>query len=415
MFAFPQREPTPQELDSVKNLANEVYAKLGTGSDYVELCKQYSSDRQSAGKNGNLGWVQTGMRYPQPFMDAIFSLKDTGEYTTPIQTAFGFHIIKLNDKKPRESWEEAKGRILQQLASSDLSEEVSALKIADLAKEVKYETDKKAYESLMQLANTYFPLDSNSISITSQDQHTLLTVDDQTFSVADFTEFLQKYGNFRYNVSTDFVAKSYENFVLAKLREVYMATLGDRYPEYRNLLNEYHDGILLFNVMNEEVWEKAANDTLALTNYFAAYKDKYKWDTPRYKGLIINCKDEETLNKAKELAAKSKEALDLDVILKTALNNDSTSRIAIRKGLWAKGENKFIDAAIFQSSVEPDLVPNFPLYFVEGKLLNEPEEYTDAKGLVISDYQEIREKEWMQSLRNKYKVEINKKALKSIK
>ncbi|MDR1809547.1 MAG: peptidylprolyl isomerase [Prevotella sp.] len=416
MLGFPQREPTEQEIDSVKKIANEVYAKLQTGGDYSELCKQYSTDRQSAENGGSIGWVQTGMRYPQAFMDAVFALRDTGEYSLPFKTPFGFHIVKLNAKEPRESWAETKDRIVRQLGNSDLAEELSALKTANLAKETTCKTDRKVFDSLLKSANSAYPLDSVSLSVTLQDKRTLLTVGKEKFSVADFTEYMQKNGNFRYTVSTDFLSKSYDNFVLAKLKDAYAASLVDKYPEYRNLLREYHDGILLFNVMNDEIWEKAAADTLGLTNYFAANKSKYTWDEPRYKGYIISCADEATVTAAKEIIAQNNNALaGLDVALKTALNNDSTSRVSIKKGIWAKGENKFIDAAVFQSEEKPEPLAAFPHYFVEGNLLSAPEEYTDAKGLVISDYQEVREKEWMQSLRDKYKVEIDQKALKTIK
>jgi peptidyl-prolyl cis-trans isomerase SurA len=415
MLGFPQREPTEQETDSVKKLANEIYAQLTTGGNYAELCKLYSTDKASSENGGNLGWVQTGIRYPQTFMDAVFSLKDTGEISLPVKTPFGFHIIRLNERIPRDSWDEAKDRIIRQLNSSDMSEELALLKKNRLASKVSLKIDNKVYDNLLLLANTYYPLDSASLSITAQDKRTLLTVDGVKYSVSDFTAYLQKSGNFRYNLSTDFLSKSFDAYVLAKLREAYTNSLEDRYPEYRNLAREYYEGTLLFNLMNDEVWEKAANDTVGLTNYFAANKDKYTWDAPRYKGYIINCKDDAVLKAAREIAASNKDAADLAAVLKSALNNDSINNVVVRKGVWAKGENKFIDEAVYQEKSDPEPLTGYPLYFVEGKLLKTPEEYTDIKGLVISDYQEVREKEWMQSLRDKYKVEIVQKVLKTIK
>ncbi|GAB6010748.1 foldase protein PrsA [Viscerimonas tarda] len=415
MLNYPQREPTAQETDSVRKIADEVYARLKAGGNYAELSDQFSGDRQSAEKAGNLGWMQTGTRYPQSFMDAVFTLKDTGSFTTPVATSFGFHIIRLNEKADRESWAESKAKIIKQLENSDLSEELTSLKIKNLAKNVDYKTDNAVYNNLLSLANANFPLDSASISITSQDSRTLLTVGGKKYSVADFTAYLQKNGNFRQNLSTEFLARSFDTYLLANLKAAYTLSLEDKYPEYRNLLHEYHDGILLFNVMNEEIWEKAANDTTGLVNYFNTNKSNYKWDSPHYKGRIVYCKDEATLKAAKDIASKNKQNPDIDALIKSSFNNDSINLVSIKKGVWAKGENQFVDAAVFKAGPEPEPVASYPFYFVDGRLINAPEDYTDIKGLVVSDYQELREKEWMQSLRDKYKVEVDRKVLRTVK
>ena len=416
MFTFPQQESTQQQLDSVKKVANDVYAKLKTGSDYTELCKEYSTDRGSAENGGVLGWVQTGARIPQSFLDAVFSLKDAGDFTAPVETEFGFHIIKLNEWADRESWNESKDGIIRQLESSDFIEELSMLKKNVLLnKGINFKIEQSIYNELLTMANAYFPLDSISMDVTSKDNRTLLTVGNKTYKVSDFTNYMQKNGNFRYNISTDFLSKSFDNYILVNLGEAYDSSLEDRYPEYRNLLREYHDGILLFNVMNQEVWEKSANDTIGLTNYFRTNKNNYKWNAPHYKGRIIYCKDEATLVAAKKIVSKNKNKPDLDIILRSSLNNDSVNVVSIKKGVWAKGDNQFIDAGGFKVKIEPEPIANYPLYFLQGKQIKAPEEYTDVKGLVVSDYQELMEKEWMQQLRNKYKVEVNQNILETIK
>ena len=217
------------------------------------------------------------------------------------------------------------------------------------------------------------------------------------------------------NVSTDFVQHALDNFTLSCLENAYVMSLEDQYPEYRNLLREYHDGILLFNVMTQEVWDKASKDEKGLADYFNKNRKKYTWDAKRFKGNIIYCKDEQSLQEAKKIAGKNKKADDLDTILKSALNTDSTSVVFSKKGVWAKGENKFVDAEIFGAEEKPEPVKNYPLYFVQGRLIDKPEQYTDVKGLVISEYQEVREKEWMQSLREKYPVEVDEAVLNTIK
>lgn len=413
MFAYPQRDATTAQKDSVKKVAENVYNKLTAGGNYADLCKEYSSDQSSAERGGSLGWVRIGYGLPSEFMDASYALKDTGDISKPITTAFGYHIIKLEDKAPRDSWEESKAQIVNQVKRGDLLEKVKDLEMQKYARANSYKINKDSRDLIISLANNYLPNDSVYLSTLSAYDKELLSVRDQKYTVGDFAKYLPTANN-RYNVSTDFVSKAIDGFIYDKLKEAYIGSLEDRYPDYKNLLKEYHDGILLFNVMNQQVWENASNDTVGLMDYFKKNKSKYKWDSPRYKGHIVFCKDEATKAAAEKLAKKYKKE-DLNNYLKSQLNNDSVSVVFARKGVWAKGDNKFVDVAAFKSTESPEPMKDYPFYFITGKTISAPEEYLDVKGLVVSDLQEQKEKEWIEALRKKYPVEINETVLKSIK
>lgn len=415
MFAFPQRNPNQQQIDSVKTIAQNVYNKLLSGGNYAELCKEYSSDKRSAEQAGNLGWLRTGIGLPPEFMDAAFALQDTNTVTAPVKTNFGYHIIKIQGKEPRDSWEQMKTQITRHINSSDWADNVNREKIKNLASKVKYQLNQPSYADLISWANSYSPMDSLFLNKIENNNNLLLTVGDQKYTQKDFAEFLKRNANYKYNLSTDIVKSGVENFTYTKLREGYSDAVVTIYPELANLLQEYHDGILLFNIMNEEVWEKAANDTIGLTNYFERNKSKYKWDAPRYKGYIVYCKDEATLKEADKLAKRIKKGENLNTYLKESLNNDSVSVVFARRGVWAKGDNKFIDEQVFKTAEKPEPLKDYPYYFVTGSLISAPAEYTDVKGLVISDLQEQKEKEWLSQLKNKYKVEIDPKVLQSLK
>jgi peptidyl-prolyl cis-trans isomerase SurA len=178
-------------------------------------------------------------------------------------------------------------------------------------------------------------------------------------------------------------------------------------------MNEYHDGILLFEVSNNEVWEKASKDTAGLAAFFKKNVEKYNWDKPHFKGRIVKCKNEETLNAAKDII-NTQPKDSIDKYLRQL--NDSVVNIKIEKGLFVQGDNKFVDQFIFNDTVEAEKDANFPYVFVPGVLLDEtPEDYTDVRGLVTADYQEYLEKHWIDSLRKKYPVKINEKILKKVK
>jgi len=413
MMAYPQRDSSTAQKDSVRKVAEEVYKKLSEGGNYEELCKEFSTDQSSASRGGSLGWVRVGYGLPSEFMDAAFALKDTGTVSKPITTAFGYHIIKLEDKAPRDSWEESKKQIVNQVKRGDLIDKVKELEMQKYARANSYKINKNTRDLIISLANNYLPNDSVYLSTLAGYDEELLTVGNKKYSVKDFAEYLPTANN-RYNVSTDFVSNAIDGFIYNKLKDAYIASLEDRYSEYKNLLKEYHDGILLFNVMNQQVWENAANDTVGLINHFKNNKPKYKWDSPRYKGHIVYCKDEATMQQAQKAAKKYKKD-DLNNYLKSQLNNDSVTLVFARKGIWGKGDNKFVDAAVFKAEEAPEPLKDYPFYFVTGKTISSPEEYIDVKGLVISDLQEQKEKEWIEALRKKYPVEVNEEVLKTIK
>jgi len=416
MFGFPSREPSAQQADSVKAVAQVVYDKLKAGGNYEELCTEYSSDKQSASRGGNMGWINEFTRLPKSFLDASYALKNTGDVTDLVKTDFGYHIIKLDGKADRDSWEDSKKQLVGQIKNSDMTNKLNILKVERIGKELDFKPNKDVYTELRVLANDYIPTDSVFIEKTANNNKVLFTANDKSFTVADFSKFVAKQPNNRTPLSTELLDVLLVNYELSVLAENEVNSLEAKHPDYRNLLREYHDGILLFNVMNAEVWEKTANDNEGLKAFFDKNRAKYNtWTAPKYKGYIIYTKDENTLKSAKKLANKNKKADDLGQILKTAFNNDSTTLVSIKKGLWAKGENKFIDSEIFKGTEKPEPLTNFPHFFVIGKTISAPEEYTDVKGQVISDLQEVREKEWMESLRAKYPVEINESVLKTIK
>lgn len=184
-------------------------------------------------------------------------------------------------------------------------------------------------------------------------------------------------------------------------------------PELKNLIREYHDGLLLFEVCNREVWEKAAQDEAGLAQYFKQNKKKYKWDAPRFKGISYHVKD------AKDVAAVRKcvKKLPFDQWtekLRTEFNNDSIIRIRVKKGIFKEGDDALVDNKIFKKDTTVTEMKDYPFSATYGKKLKAPEDYTDVRGLVTADYQELLEKAWVDELRKKYTVVVNKDVLATV-
>ncbi|NDW18315.1 hypothetical protein D0T53_07110 [Dysgonomonas sp. 216] len=416
MFGFSHPDTSVEQKDSIKKIAQEVYNKLVAGADYSELSKEYSTDRQSAEKGGKMGWIDEYTRLPRSFTQAAYSIKKEGDITEPIETAYGYHILKLEGKAPRDSWKQSKERLVNIVNSSDRVEDVRALKNQRLEKLFNFKANKAAYDELNALANDYSPADSVFNEKTANNNEVLFNADGVNYRISDFSKYVANNAkSSRTRFSTDMLKQllsSYEESVLFNIEE---NSLEKRFPEYRNLLREYNDGILLFNVMNEEVWDKTAKDDEGLAEYFKNNNSKYVWENPKHKGLIIHCADEATLKAAKKLANKNKKAKNQGEIILEALNNDSVKNVRVQRSLFAKGENKFVDQEVFKTGEKAEPLDKYPYFFVIGKVIPKPEEYSDVKGQVISDLQEVREKEWMEALRKKYPVEVNEAILKSIK
>lgn len=185
-------------------------------------------------------------------------------------------------------------------------------------------------------------------------------------------------------------------------------------PDLKNLIREYHDGLLLYEVSNRTVWDKAAKDEAGLEAYFKKNKKKYAWDEPRFKGIAYHVKKEADVKAVRDCVKKLRFA-DWNEALRTTFNNDSIIRIRVEKGIFKKGDNALVDRDVFKKDTVVTPTKDYPIDATYGKMLKKgPEDYTDVRGLVTADYQDMLEKEWVEALRKKYKVVINQDVLKTV-
>lgn len=293
---------SPTETDSLKSLAQEVYQELVSGGDFAKLAKQYSTDSYTANKAGEVGWVTIGDRFPGEWLETCFKLQNVGDISKPVKTAFGWHIIKLLEKKERDPFDLEKAKLLRSVSNLDRKYELDDMEIQRLSPDLKPQTNSKSYAALNTLAQTGFPGDSAFMTAAVQIKLPLLSIADQSkYNTSDFVVYLRNVKPQKNYVSTEYLKNMYQEFELNALRNVLKTNLAVKYPEYKNLSNEYYDGILLFDVMNKEVWDKAQNDTIGLKDYFSINRSSYKWDAPKYKGYIIHCKDEKSKEELKKL------------------------------------------------------------------------------------------------------------------
>ncbi|MDH6355330.1 peptidyl-prolyl cis-trans isomerase SurA [Dysgonomonas sp. PH5-45] len=416
MFGFGGPNPTQQVQDSLCLEAEKIYERLQNGEDFVTLCKEYSYDRQSAANGGLLGWITSDVTLPESFKTAAFALTKGGEISPIVKTEYGYHIIRLEEKKPRESWDAVKPTFMKRVLQSDRQEDILREKTKKLAKAYDFNLNKPVYDELKAAVNTSYPFDSVFVAKYENNNEALFTIAGKPYTVKNFVEDRSK----RKKQSTGKVSTEYLDDVLtgsafSKLQDHQKEVLISENADVRNLIQEYHDGILLFDVMNKEVWEKASTDTLGLQEFFKKNQKKYNtWEGAKFKGFIVHCKTEDAMAKVKKVIASSPKSANLVANLKEAFASDSIPSIRIERGLWTNGENAYVDYSHYKSGDKPAPVNNFGFFFVHGKEIKAPEDYTDVKGLVVADYQDLLEEAWLKELRAKYPVKVNEDVLKTI-
>ena len=402
--------------DEAKNKAAKItidslYKVINEGADFGKLATELSEDRGSATKNGELPWFGAGRMVPE-FETAAFALKNKGDISVPIQSAYGWHIIKLLDKKGIDSYEVLRTDLEQKVKRDERANFGLKSFVAKLSKEYNFSVNTPNLDEFSKLLNNKSISDSVYLVEISKLDKPLFTFANKQYTQSDFAEYLKK--NNQNESGINVINEKFDVYVEKELMAYEDTQLENKHDDFRFLINEYHDGILLFEISNNEVWEKASKDTEGLSKYFSSHKSDYKWEKPHYKGRIIYCKDKATMKTAKKLV-KNLHNDSIDKFLRNRLN-DSIQYVKIEKGIFIQGENKAVDKYGFkQRKAEYTPTEEYPYIFSIGKNLKySPEDYSDVRGLVTADYQEYLEKEWIASLRKKYAVEIDQSVLKTV-
>ncbi len=409
MKMFPQ-QASDETIAKLKLAADSIRLKAISGADFAELAKKYSDDKQSAPHGGVLNWFTPTNMVPE-FAEAAFALKNNGDISPVIRTPYGWHIIKrlaLRTIQPFEKMKpELETKIKQNPAISKYSDEAFD---HQLRAEYQLKINDDNFSKLVgSVADSTHIKNWNKLAIPVKD-NPLISFANQSFTVGNFAGYLQDQKFSAEKPAKENGLKEMLNkFINQKLLEYENTQLERKHPDFASIYKEYHDGILLFNISKDKIWDVASNDSARLRDYFSHTTKKYYWDD-RFKGWVIEAKSPETRIQAETMLDKQEmgkqELLDF-------FNTKTENNIRIRDVVVEKGVDPVVDYFIW-SGPKPSGF-NETTTFVHGKLdHHELKELKDAWGLYSSDFQEQIEKEWIASLKAKYPVVINKKVLKKI-
>ncbi|MFP4041195.1 MAG: peptidylprolyl isomerase [Bacteroidales bacterium] len=412
----------PESMEKSKREAkkediNDIYHKIMSGENFEELAMEYSEDKGSARNGGELPWFSVGRMVPE-FEEAAFSLENKGDITRPVKTRIGWHIIKLIDREEIGSFEEAKKTIENKIQNDERYQIARDSLIEDLKKKYDFELKKENLANIKdKLLNEEDELLTSKISSLTNNKEILFNFNETDYKVSDFASYLNELPDDLKNNYKDkyLFDKALERFISSKIIDYEKSLLKDKYKNYKYALREYYDGILLFEIMDRKVWEKASEDTAGLEKFYQKNKDKYMWPQ-QYEGKIYLCDDESTLKKVKKMKKGGlfkKSHSDEKII--EELNTDEKTKVEIKKGTFQKGDNPIIDYQVWNIGNDKDL-PQDKYFMVQGEIIQERiKTLKEARGEVIADYQEQLEEEWINELREKYQVDINQEILEEVK
>lgn len=426
----------------------QARTRVTTGlEDFYQVALEVSTDPGVQSNRGELGWI-TIFRYVYPFEDAVYNTA-VGEVTPIFRTAYGYHIALVEEEG--EATEVKASHILKLTNPNDQSDndaakaEIDALyeralngeSFAELAKA---NSDDKGSAirggelgwfgkgmMVKEFEDVAFSLPSPSISKpfrTNYGWHIIYKSGERKIQPLE-----ELRGQIEKSVNRDERHKEIDKAFLRKTRAEYNLPaemsdeevracadkhLEEKYEDFASLVREYHDGILLFDVSLDEVWDKAAKDSLGLSSYFKAHKKNYTWDKSHFKGYLVRCQDETTAKIASSII-KNADKDSIQSYLAQRLNSDSAKVVVCTYGLWEEGKHPLVDKFGLKLPVEAKIDPAYPVVFAIGKKLKAPQEFTDVRSQVTTDYQDFLEKEWIKQLRAKYEVVINEEVLNEVK
>ncbi|MBS0009802.1 MAG: peptidylprolyl isomerase [Bacteroidales bacterium] len=399
------------EIDSLYNL-------LEKGADFSELARNNSDDMMSARNGGELPWFGTGEMIHE-FSIAAFNIQRDNEYTRPVQTVYGWHIIKRLDREPVMSAEEAKKYLESRLSNSyllSLSKKAFAEKLKE---EYNYRLDNNKLEWFYSAADSGLRHGNRyRITLTVPDE-VLYTFASVSCRMSDFADYIREHGSQAPAFdSVIFINSLLEQKVYNDLLAYEDSVLEDKYPEFAYLMNEFYDGIMFFEISDSLVWQKSMNDSSGLNKYYNSRKEEFRKEQTAT-ARIYEISEDAGRRKTRRILRTirrhhNKEDFNERLMAEAITGKDTLLKIT--SGTWEKGENPVLDNTRWNKGMTQKaknngtiLVDILEVHKDRFKELNE------MRGVIIQDYQEYLEAQWLEKLREKHEVSVNRDVMEKLK
>jgi peptidyl-prolyl cis-trans isomerase SurA len=393
----------------------KIYDELRAGGSFSELAKKYSDHKESAANGGKLDWFGTG-EIISDFSEAAFNIPDTGMYTEPVRTPYAWHIIKLLDRKLHGSFEETRSYLESKINRSYLNSLSKKSFVDKLKTEYNFRLNQTAYDWFVANTDTLIIRGLARYDRETIPQGNLYAFANQHLTTREFAAYLERRGSM---IKTDdpgyFISKSLDARISDQIVKYEDSILEKKYPDFRYLMNEFHDGILLFEISAEKVWNRVSEDTAGLKNYYEQHKNEHL----TRRGIVAKIytlkspEKEKAFNSAYRKYARKPGTDDL---MKAKFNKKNDSLLVITEGKWFKGDYPELDKIEWREGVEYKKINNFPSIIVISKVIEpEPLPFEEVQGEMVTGYQDFLENDWIKQLKSKYTVKVDESVFTEVK
>ncbi len=403
-------DPEGKNEAEVKSRIDDIYQKLVSGTRFEEMARTHSEDKPTGERGGTIGPMSIN-QFEKAFEDAAFGLANDGDYSKPVRTRLGWHIIKRTRKRPLLTFDQAKRKIESQIGRDERITAARQSMVNRIKKDAGYRMDENVYLHFVNKAGE--DLQTYRWQIPEVVPATLMTLGDDTYSNIDFGHYIRNNARTRMSLpkgtpSREILDKVFAEFVNEKALYFEEKNLSAKYPEFKSLMREYEEGILLFEATKINVWDRASKDTAGLKQFHMANRNKYMWDERiEVATVVVDSASISKMSTIKKWAAKNTVAQVASKAVKKKIGLQVSRRVYQKEdtlplGLaWATGQ-------------KADLPDGRGYVSVERIIPTTPKSLDEARGYVIADYQDQLEKEWVASLQSRYPVRINDEVLKSL-
>ncbi len=400
---------------------DSIYIQLQAGGNFAQLAQKFSDDRSSGVKGGELPWFSSG-KMIKDFEDKAFNLSNIGENSKPFKTDFGWHIVKLLDKKGLESFESMKAELASKVRRDERANLSKQSVVENLKKEYNFQNFNKLFLFTKNIDSTMFLSGWTSKNI-SQKEKPMFHFEQHTYTVGDFGHYLEiNMPRRAYPISAivPYIEHQFSKFVEEKLFEFEDEQLETKYPDFAYLVKEYHDGILLFNISEQEIWGKSSRDSMGLKEFYEDHKSKYI-EPAKVDVSIFSYTSKKINKKWKKIEAnfeQSKIAEDSTILIITKIYDssirlDTTGIFSLDDGLISMSglnTNQYSKVGNFLFSKN-----EAKFYYIRNFIPEKEQKLELVRGLILVDYQKRLEDDWINALKNKHYISVDKAQFELLK
>lgn len=404
-----------KQKDGAKTKIDEIYQKLKQGEDFAEVAKQFSDDKSSAENGGKLNKFGSGELSSEEFEQVAFSMNKPGEFSAPFETQFGWHIVKLIEKNGVKPKADVQADFENRVRRDDRSRRITESQNDKLKKKYTYKKDAKVYAAATKALNEKIYTQAWEVPKEGDYSQTILTINnDKKVPAKAYLDyaFARQRGELTAQPLSRLASLLFEDFVNDQLNQYYDENLEGEFPDFAVVMEEYRDGLLLFELMEKEIWEKAKTDSTGLEQYFNTHRESYQWKD-RIEGDVFSSKNEAAAKSARKLLKKGKSAEDI----KKELNKDGKVDIIEKTGTFELDGDVLPKQDKWKTGVTDVLKKGDYYYVVNVKKVSPkgPKTLDEAKGRVINDYQQYLESKWVTDLNSEFKVQVDRNVFENVK